>query len=283
VSESLYGSNTCSNCHAGFVGYFANWRFYGTVFHQVFGVPWGNFRTYEGVLREIKKPNRDHAHCLLQCLVVAIRPLRIEELAEILVVDFDDEEGIPKLKACWRLEDEEQALLSSCSSLITVVEGDDDSRVVQFSHFSVKEFLTSPRLAAPSRDVSRYYIVLESAHTVMAQACLSVLLWLDDRVEENGDRIRSPLVSYAAAHWVAHAQVQNVSSCIQNIMECLFDPEEPCFTAWLRLHDIDFTFPAFAHYFFMDHSNPTQLPYTISRFVDSKVSWNASSSSIHTL
>ncbi|KAF8487498.1 hypothetical protein DFH94DRAFT_621551, partial [Russula ochroleuca] len=57
--------------------------------------------TYEHVLREIKKPNRDHARCLLQCLVVATRPLRVEELAEILVVDFDDAEGIPKLKPSW--------------------------------------------------------------------------------------------------------------------------------------------------------------------------------------
>src|ERR1019366_4192738 len=77
--------------------------------------------TYERVLREIKKPNRDHALRLLQCLVVAVRPLDVEELAEVLVVDFDDEEGIPKLKPNWRWEDQEQALLTSCSSLITIV------------------------------------------------------------------------------------------------------------------------------------------------------------------
>jgi hypothetical protein len=48
--------------------------------------------TYEHVLREIKKPNRDRARRLLQCLVVAIRPLRMVELAEVLAVDFDDAE-----------------------------------------------------------------------------------------------------------------------------------------------------------------------------------------------
>ena len=53
--------------------------------------------TYEHVLREIKKPNRDLAYRLLQCLVVAIRPLRVEELAEVLAVDFDDGEGTMKL------------------------------------------------------------------------------------------------------------------------------------------------------------------------------------------
>jgi hypothetical protein len=93
--------------------------------------------TYGRVLKEIKKPNRDHACRLLQCLIVAIRPLDVKELAEVLAVDFDGADGIPKLKTNWRWEDEEQALLSSCSSLITIVEA-DDSRVVQFSHFSVR-------------------------------------------------------------------------------------------------------------------------------------------------
>src|SRR5437879_3622519 len=108
--------------------------------------------TYERMLKEIKRPNRDHARRLLQCLVVAIRPLRIDELAEVLAVDFDDGESVPNLNPDWRWEDQEQALLSSCSSLISIV-NIEESRFVQFSHFSVKEFLTSPRLATSSRDV----------------------------------------------------------------------------------------------------------------------------------
>ena len=78
--------------------------------------------TYDRVLKEIKRPNRDHARRLLSCLVVAVRPLRVEELAEVLAVDYDDEEGIPRLNPNWRWEDQEQALLTSCSSLITIVE-----------------------------------------------------------------------------------------------------------------------------------------------------------------
>jgi hypothetical protein len=73
--------------------------------------------TYERILKEIKKPNRGHAQCVLECLVVAIRPLRVAELAEVLAVDFDDAEGIPKLNADWQWEDQEQALLIACSTL----------------------------------------------------------------------------------------------------------------------------------------------------------------------
>jgi hypothetical protein len=196
--------------------------------------------TYERVLKEIKKPNRDHARRLLQCLVVAIRPLRVEELAEVLAVDFDNADGIPKLNPNWRWEDEEQALLASCSSLIAIVES-GESRVVQFSHFSVREFLTSTRLATSSGDVLRYYIALEPAHTILGQACMSILLRSDDREEQSGNGVgnNSPLARYAAEHWVAHAQFEHVSSYLRTSMESLFDLDKPYFAAWLKLYNID--------------------------------------------
>ena len=194
--------------------------------------------TYERVLKEIQKPNGDIARRLLQCLVVAIRPLGVKELAEVLAVDFDDAEGIPKLKPNWRWEDQERALLTSCSSLITIVET-EDSRVVQFSHFSVKEYLTSERLATSSGDVSRYYIDLEPAHTILAQACMGVLIQPDDHDEANDIGKRSPLAGYAARHWVTHAQFERVSSSLRRPMEYLFDSEKPYFAAWVQLYDID--------------------------------------------
>src|SRR5712671_4677438 len=113
--------------------------------------------TYGRVLREIQKANREIAHRLMQCLVVAVRPLRVEELAEVLAFDFDTE-GIPKLNPSWRWEDQEEAVMSACSSLVIIVK-DGKSRIVQFSHFSVKEYLTSERLAESIRDVSRYQIL----------------------------------------------------------------------------------------------------------------------------
>ena len=193
--------------------------------------------TYERVLREIKKPNRDHARRLLQCLVVAIRPLRIEELAEVLAIDFGDAEGIPKLNASWRWEDQERALLTSCSSLIAIVDT-GYSRVVQFSHFSVKEYLTSERLATSSQDVSRYHITFETAHTILAQACVSTLLQLDDHDEQDGVEMNVPLAAYTAKYWVRHAQFEDVASRIKG-MEDLFDLDKPYFAAWRRLYDID--------------------------------------------
>jgi len=194
--------------------------------------------TYERILREIRKSNQGHARRLLQCLVAAVRPLQVEELAEVLAVDFDASvEGMPKLNPAWRWEDQEEAVMSACSSLVIVVK-DEDSQIVQFSHFSVKEYLTSDRLAESSRDVSRYHIPLESAHTILAQACLGVLLRLDDRID--WDTIMDfPLAKYAAEHWVGHAQFGNVASCIRAEMECLFDADKPYFATWRWICNLD--------------------------------------------
>ena len=197
--------------------------------------------TYERILKEIKKPNRDHARRLLQCLVVATRPLHVEELAEVLAVNFDEADGIPKLNPSWRWEDQEHALLSSCSSLIAIVDT-DYSRDVQFSHFSVKEFLTSPRLATSSGAVSCYYISLEPAHITLAQACLGTLLQLGDCVDKDLQS-SSPLAFYSAEHWVHHAQFENVASQLHIAMQRLFDSDQPFFEAWLRVYNIDRQIP----------------------------------------
>ena len=173
---------------------------------------------------------------MLQCLTVANRPLHVDELAELLAFDFDETKGgIPKLNSNWRWEDHEQAVLSTCSSLVTVVPN-YGFPIVQFSHFSVKEFLMSDRLATSRRDISQYHISLLDAHTLLAQASLAVLLRDPD---VNGHADSGALAEYAAWHWMTHARVENVASQVRDGMHDLFDPDKPYFTAWLRLHDID--------------------------------------------
>ena len=200
--------------------------------------------TYDRILKGINKSQKDNAHRLLQCLTVAVRPLLVEELAELLAFDFQSSSGgIPTLKEDWRWDDEEEAVLSTCSSLITIIHR-EDSRVVQFSHFSVKEYLTSPRLAqSPYGEVSRFRIDLEQAHTIMAQACLATLLRLDDHTD---DANVFPLVEYAAKHWIDHAQFKGVSSRVQDGMYDLFDSCKTHFAAWLQVHDIDETWYPFS-------------------------------------
>jgi ankyrin repeat protein len=216
--------------------------------------------TYERILREIRKPDQGHARRLLHCLAAAVRPLRVEELAEVLAIDFD-ERGTTKLNPAWRWEDPEQAVMSACSSLVIIVK-DGDSRVVRFSHSSVKQFLTSNWLAVLAesirnvshyhiqletahsilaesiRDVSHYHIQLETAHSILAQACLGILLQFDDRIDR--DNIEGfPLARYAAQYWATHARFGNASPHIKDGMECLFDEDKPHFATWLWIYNED--------------------------------------------
>jgi len=192
--------------------------------------------TYGRTLALIDEEKREYAQRLFRCLAVSIRPLRVEELAEILAVQFDEAES-PTFNADWRPENAEETVLSVCSSLIAVVER-GGQQIVQFSHFSVKEYLTSERLATAEERLSYYHILAEPAHIILAHASLSVLLSLDDKIDS--DTISCfPLAPYAAQHWVGHAQFRNVSSHIQEVMERLFDPAKPHFAAWVWLHDVD--------------------------------------------
>ena len=159
----------------------------------------------------------------------------------MFAIQFDFEG--PNLVESWRPEDPEEAVLTACSSLITIVHAKnldaEDFKIVQFSHFSVKEFLTSDRLAASNvGKISQYHIPLEPAHTILAQACLTVLLQLDDKTDKK--RLGTlPLAFYAAQHWVDHAKFGNVVSQIEDRVECLFDPKKPHHAAWTWIHDID--------------------------------------------
>ena len=193
------------------------------------------------MLKDIHEDNREHARRLLHCIAVAIRPLRVSELAELLAFEFDDVAGgIPKYRSDWRWKDQEEAVLSTCSSLIAVVDSYDyrKIRVVQFSHFSVKEFLFSDRLASSTPDVSRYHILPGRAHTIFAQACLGCLLHLDDGIDR-ATALDLPLTVYAADRWVAHAQFEDVASRVKAGIQSLFDPDKPHFLRWLNINDLD--------------------------------------------
>jgi hypothetical protein len=183
------------------------------------------------VLKEIGRINEFYALRLLQCLTVAKRPLLVEELAEILALDFGAEGGLPELKENWRSKDQQDAVLSMCSSLIVVVL-DGNRRVVQFSHFSVKEFLTSDRLATPSLDIPHLHILPEPAHTIVAKACLGILLRSED-ADANFEKC-SPLTYYAAQYWMDHARFEEVWTHVEDAIRRLFDPSKPYLRSWIN-------------------------------------------------
>jgi hypothetical protein len=95
-------------------------------------------------------------------------PSSIRKSLNELPITLDDTyerilQGIPKQKSTF--------LQFSNHRIIR----DRGSKVVQFSHFSVKEHMTSDRLQISDiGHLSDYYIPLEPAHTVLAWACMAV-------------------------------------------------------------------------------------------------------------
>ena len=196
------------------------------------------------MLKEIGKTNGCYTRRLLQCLSVAERPLSVYELAEILALDFGAEEGIPVLKENWRWPDQQEAVLSMCSSLIVVVDRFGEPSV-QFSHFSVKEFLTEDRLGTSSADISPFHILPKPAHTVMVKACLGILLQLEQGPYDATDERLSFLVNYAAQYWMCHARFDELWRLVEDEIRSLFDPEKPHLEGWLNFYRIE-SFRGFA-------------------------------------
>jgi ankyrin repeat protein len=188
--------------------------------------------TYERILQGIPEKMRKDAHRIFQWIMVSSRPLCVEEVAEVFAINFDEEiSGIPKFEPAWRDANAETAVLSACSTLVTIVDGGWRGKIVQFSHFSVQEYLTSDRVAN-AEHVSRFHLRPKPAHTLLAKSCLSVLLHLDYTIDEA--KLKNfPLAEYTAEHWVEHAQFEDVSSCIWDGIDLLFDEDQPHLATWV--------------------------------------------------
>jgi ankyrin repeat protein len=194
-------------------------------------------KMYERILQDIKTIKWESAHILFQCVAVASRPLHVAELAEFLAFDFETG-PIPKFHEGWRLDNPLHAVLSISSTLLTAIKV-EHSRVIQFTHFSAKEFLTSTRLAQTSDVIyRRFHVSMTLAHTLVSQACLGILLHIDENITSDSLQ-HYPLAAYAAEHWVFHTRFENVFRNVEDGIKLLFHPKKPHFAIWLWLYDLE--------------------------------------------
>ena len=94
-------------------------------------------------------------------------------------------------------------------------------------------------------------------HIILAQASLSVLLYLGNRVDKRSIK-NFPFAQYAAQYWVDHGRFEDVSSNIEEAMEHLFDLDEPSFATWIWIYDIDYPFRQ--HMFETRPTRPEAVP-----------------------
>jgi hypothetical protein len=138
----------------------------------------------------------EFAQHLLQCVAVFLHPLRVEKLAEFLPFGF--KAGlIPKFHEDWRPEDPMESVLSTCSTLLAVINV-DDLPVIQLSHFLVKEFLTTiSGLSLPVLGVCRkMYAKGRNGSRNASKSHFVIWLWIfDPRILSCNrvNRVQAPL------------------------------------------------------------------------------------------
>ncbi|KAA6411304.1 MAG: hypothetical protein FRX48_04584 [Lasallia pustulata] len=181
--------------------------------------------TYARILRNISEEDSHDAIKILQWLTYSSRPLRIEELAEIVAVNINDS---PWFDHTARFPDQED-VLAICSSLVAVedvrIEEDDSEydkyllqrqygstplnriQVVKLAHFSVKEYLVSKRIRDQAAATARYAIQEIQANQSIAAACLAYLLQFNQHDSLTSQTLEDfPLAGYAAKYWLRHTR-----------------------------------------------------------------------------
>jgi hypothetical protein len=200
--------------------------------------------TYDRILCSIDKEYSQDAFRILQWLVYSGRPLRIEEVVDVIAVEINDD---PRFDLDRRLPDPRD-ILTICSSLVaTTVEtikqpsGTIAGDYVRLAHFSVKEYLVSKRIQ--DGPAAQFSIQEIPASASIAAICVAYLLQFDKPDSLTDQTVKKfPLARYAARFWTQHAQIagENQDTMQSLIMELLlsnihgyincirlFDPEIP--------------------------------------------------------
>jgi ankyrin repeat protein len=198
--------------------------------------------TYARILSGIDEEYSQDAFKILQWLAYSARPLRVEEVAEVIAVDIDDD---PRFDPENRLL-ESRDILTICSSLATIATATIDNgygttyeiEELRLAHFSVKEYLISDRVW--TRPASRYNMK-EYAEGNMAQTCLIYLLHFRGPTLLASSNIDEfPLIRYAAQYWTQHARAAKKDIAQIDLLSIeLFQSKRGAYINWIRLFDLD--------------------------------------------
>lgn len=221
-------------------------------------------QTYDRILQQVPKLHQPFVQSALHWLAFSSRPLQIQELAEAAVVqpdgdDFDVERA--------RFFDENM-IIELCGSLVTsstidhrrgvknwltdkidtemgyysasLPQGTSSTFiVVSLSHFSVKEYIVSPRLGKGA--LANYQTSERLANATLARSCLFYLLHYNSgEIAPKLEFNEWPLLEYAARNWMSHwylAGAENQQSPeLQDTVQRFFDPlSSHAYVNWLNV------------------------------------------------
>lgn len=162
--------------------------------------------TYERALSLVDEKRKEPIRNVLRWLCFSARPVRLEEIAEVMAIDFAAKPQ-PIYDPRKRLIDSER-FFQTYTSLIHVVK--TKSKKVEYgelilAHLSVRDFLVSSKIQSSA--VSYFAIDALSSHTNIAETCLIYLRQFDKPLELMSRPPESyNLARYAAKHWPLHVQ-----------------------------------------------------------------------------
>ena len=162
--------------------------------------------TYERALFLIDEKRKESIRNVLRWLCFSSRPIRLEEIAEVMAIDFTAKPR-PFYDPRKRLIDSERffQIYSSLVHVVKIKSKTVEFRELRLAHLSVRDFLASLKI----RDSTVSYFAIDplSAHTSIAQTCLIYLRQFDKPLELMSRPPESySLARYAAKHWPFHVQ-----------------------------------------------------------------------------
>ena len=173
-----------------------------------------------------------------------MRPLHLEEIAEVVAVDIND---TPQFDPERRLPDPRD-VLEICSSLITVTHwwpsdaksetrhSGSSASSISLAHFSVKEYLTSDIIC--HGQVAKYRLQEIDCHETLAKDCLAYLFHFDG-ISAPGSQVfaKYPLARYVVENWTQHARVAEKRD--NTLCRGFFLTKGKAFNNWIRLQDLE--------------------------------------------
>lgn len=152
-------------------------------------LPEGLEQTYRGILQRFGAATLD-VQSVLGFVAFALRPLTVDDVFAVLFFNFATAETYS-----FEVEDRESVIFQQLPGLIEIVDV-DGKRIVQFIHFSVKEYLTSDALRRDEHTCG-YYLDRYSADIAIATLSLATF-------EPDNEGALGGLKGYAGEHWHEH-------------------------------------------------------------------------------
>ncbi|KAH8689939.1 ankyrin repeat-containing domain protein [Talaromyces proteolyticus] len=188
--------------------------------------------TYAQMLSHISDDDYVVAMRMLYWLLFSTRPLHIEELAELVAMDFNIE-PFDKIEHIW----DPNEVLDICPGLMTTIEErspgtEEEPRiVVRLAHISIQEYLLSNDIL--NGQVVRFHIEKSAAHASITECCLMYMRLIRGNFRDVVDSL--PLAVYAADNWLYHYEQVPVSATkIHHLTLKFLLNMEDVYLRWIR-------------------------------------------------